>query len=80
VFEQQGKSSVWLLDKATMTVRAQPIDVAGAEGNMVLVGGGLQGGQTVVTAGAHTLTPGQKVTLYAAPGAATAPSAVSAAR
>jgi multidrug efflux system membrane fusion protein len=80
VFEQQGKSSVWLLDKATMTVRAQPIDVAGAEGNMVLVGGGLQAGQTVVTAGAHTLTPGQKVTLYAAPGAATAPSAVSAAR
>ena len=30
VFEQQGKSSVWLLDKATMTVRAQPIVVAGA--------------------------------------------------
>jgi len=80
VFEQQGKSSVWLLDKATMTVRAQPIVVAGAEGNMVLVGGGLEAGQTVVSAGAHTLTPGQKVALYAAPVVASAASAVSAAR
>ncbi|HVK32588.1 MAG TPA: efflux RND transporter periplasmic adaptor subunit, partial [Burkholderiaceae bacterium] len=67
VFEQQGRSNVWLLDKATMTVRAQPIMVAGAEGNMVLVGGGLAAGQTVVSAGAHTLTPGQKVALYGAP-------------
>jgi RND family efflux transporter MFP subunit len=74
VFEQQGKSSVWLLDRATMTVRAQPIEVAGAEGNMVLVGGGLETGQTVVSAGAHTLTPGQKVTLYGAPVVASAPS------
>jgi RND family efflux transporter MFP subunit len=78
VFEHQGKSSVWLLDKATMTVRPQPIVVAGAEGNRVLVGGGLQAGQTVVSAGAHTLTPGQKVTLYAAP--VVASSAVSTAR
>lgn len=72
VFELQGKSSVWLLDRATMTVRAQPIVVAGAEGNMVLVGGGLEAGQTVVSAGAHTLTPGQKVTLYGAPVVASA--------
>jgi membrane fusion protein, multidrug efflux system len=63
-----------------MTVRAQPIVVAGAEGNVVLVGGGLEAGQTVVSAGAHTLTPGQKVTLYAAPVVASAASAVSTAR
>jgi multidrug efflux system membrane fusion protein len=65
VFEQQGRSTVWLLDPATMTVRAQPIEVAGAEGNQVLVGGGLSAGQVVVSAGAHTLTPGQKVARYA---------------
>lgn len=80
VFEQQGKSSVWLLDRATMTVRAQPIVVAGAEGNMVLVGGGLEAGQTVVSAGAHTLTPGQKVSLFGAPVVAAAASGAAAAR
>jgi membrane fusion protein, multidrug efflux system len=66
VFEQQGKSSVWLLDKATMTVRAQPILIGGAEGNLILVAGGLAPGQQIVTAGVHVLTPGQKVALYAA--------------
>ncbi|MES2959924.1 MAG: efflux RND transporter periplasmic adaptor subunit [Pseudomonadota bacterium] len=66
VFEQQSKSSVWLLDKATMTVQAQVIQVAGAEGNQVLVAGGLSPGQMVVSAGVHVLTPGQKVSLYGA--------------
>lgn len=80
VFEQQGKSSVWVLDQSSMTVRAQPIVVAGAEGNLVLVGGGLAAGQTVVSAGAHTLTPGQKVALYGAPVVTSAASGVSAAR
>jgi multidrug efflux system membrane fusion protein len=79
VFEQQGKSSVWLLDTAAMTVRVQPIQVSGAEGNLVLVGGGLIAGQTVVSAGAHTLTPGQKVALYGG-SAASAAAAVAAAR
>jgi hypothetical protein len=30
----------------------------------VIVASGLSAGQTVVTAGVHTLTPGQKVKLY----------------
>jgi membrane fusion protein, multidrug efflux system len=81
LFEQQGRSNVWLLDKASMTVRAQPVRVAGAEGNMVLVAEGLSAGQTIVAAGAHTLTPGQKVTLYASAAApAAAASATAAAR
>ena len=66
VFEQQGRSAVWLLDPATMTVRAQPIQVAGAERNQVLVAAGLMPGQVVVSAGVHVLTPGQKVALYGA--------------
>jgi RND family efflux transporter MFP subunit len=66
VFELQGRSNVWLLDRPSMTVRAQSVRVAGAEGNMVLVAEGLAVGQTIVAAGAHTLTPGQKVTLYGA--------------
>jgi membrane fusion protein, multidrug efflux system len=75
VFEHQGRSSVWLLDKATMTVRPQPVEVAGAEGNRVLISSGLQAGQTVVSAGVHTLTPGQKVALYMADAARAAASA-----
>ena len=62
----QGSSAVWLLDRQTMTVRVQPIVVAGAEGNAVVVSSGLSPGQIVVTAGVHALTPGQKVKLYEA--------------
>ena len=77
VFEQQGKSHVWLLDRATMTVRAQAIQVVGAEGNQIIVGSGLAPGQHVVTAGVHVLTAGQKVSFFgAAPALAMAASAV----
>jgi multidrug efflux system membrane fusion protein len=69
VFEQQGRSTVWVLDRQAMTVSARPVAIAGAEGNMVVVAGGLSAGQSVVTAGVHTLTPGQRVKLYAEPGA-----------
>jgi len=70
VTELQGKTAVWLVDKngqGTMTVRAQPIQVAGADGNTVVVAGGLAPGQVVVTAGVHVLSPGQQVKLYAEP-------------
>lgn len=73
VFEQGGQSNVWLIDPDKMTVRQQRIVVAGAEGNLVLVAAGLADGQRVVTAGVHTLTPGQKVRLYTEPGAVPAP-------
>lgn len=66
VFEQQGRSAVWVYEPATSTVRATPVQVAGAEGNMVLVSGGLQPGQRVVVAGVHALSPGQKVKLLGA--------------
>ena len=69
VMEQQGRTAVWLLDPASMTVKPQPVQVAGADGNMVVIAGGLAPGQTVVTAGVHVLNPGQKVKLYAEPAA-----------
>jgi multidrug efflux system membrane fusion protein len=72
VFQQQGQTAVWLLDAASMTVKLQPVVVAGADGNTVIVGAGLQPGQQVVTAGVHVLTPGQKVKHYAGAGAAPA--------
>jgi RND family efflux transporter MFP subunit len=75
VMQQQGQTAVWLLDRASMTVKVQPVTVAGADGNTVVVAAGLSPGQTVVTAGVHALAPGQKVTLYEAPASAAAPAA-----
>jgi RND family efflux transporter MFP subunit len=68
VFAQGGQTSVWVVDRQAMTVQPRPIAVAGAEGNLVVVAGGLKPGEAVVTAGVHTLTPGQKVRWYAEPG------------
>jgi RND family efflux transporter MFP subunit len=70
VTRQQGQTAVWVVDKTSMTVKVQPIVVAGAEGNTVVVASGLSPGQVVVTAGVHVLTPGQKVKWYEAPTAA----------
>lgn len=67
VLQQGGKSSVWLLDPASMTVKAQPVQVGGAEGNDVVIAGGLTAGQEVVVAGVHVLSPGQKVKRYVPP-------------
>jgi RND family efflux transporter MFP subunit len=64
VTQQKGQTAVWLLDKQTMTVKVQPVVVGGADGNSVIVSHGLSPGQTVVTAGVHALSPGQKVKLY----------------
>lgn len=75
VFEHQGKSTVWLLDRQALTVSAVPIEVAGADGNLVVVASGIKAGQTIVTAGVHTLSPGQKVRLYTEPGAMAGPAA-----
>ena len=62
---QSGKATaVWVLDTGSMTVKLQTITVATADGNEVVVAGGLTPGAQVVTAGVHVLSPGQKVTIY----------------
>lgn len=66
VMQQQGRTSVWLFDRASMTVKAQPVVVGGADGNSVVIATGLSRGQMVVSAGVHVLTPGQEVRLYEA--------------
>jgi RND family efflux transporter MFP subunit len=64
--EHQGRTSVWVLDPASMTVRARAVQVSGADGNVALVTAGLSPGDEVVTAGVHVLSEGQKVTRYGA--------------
>lgn len=62
---QEGRgSAVWVLDPATLTVRSQPVQIATADGNEVVIASGLQPGQQVVSTGVHVLSPGQKVTIY----------------
>ena len=57
-------TAVWVLDKASMTVRSQVIQIGGADGNDAVVTAGLQPGMLVVSAGVHVLSPGQKVSIY----------------
>ena len=62
---QSGQSTVvWVLDAASMTVRQQPVQVLTADGNEVVIAGGLLPGAQVVTAGVHVLSPGQQVSIY----------------
>lgn len=62
--KEGNTAAVWVLDSASMTVHLQPIEVATADGNDVVVASGLQSGRQVVVAGVHVLSPGQKVSLY----------------
>ncbi|MFM7698615.1 MAG: efflux RND transporter periplasmic adaptor subunit, partial [Limnohabitans sp.] len=64
VRQEGGKTSVWVVDPASMTVRSQAIEVSGMQDNSVVVSSGLQPGQQVVTAGVHVLSEGQKVSYF----------------
>ena len=62
---QEGKNSaVWVLDKRTMTLKSQTIQIATADGNEAVIAAGIEPGMLVVSAGVHVLSPGQKVTIY----------------
>jgi len=61
VADAKGQTVVWLLDRGLMTVRSQPVQVAGADGNTVVIRQGVKPGDEVVVAGTHVLTPGLKV-------------------
>jgi multidrug efflux system membrane fusion protein len=64
--EKDGQSIVWVLDTAAMTVKPAAVITGDVTGNVVLIAKGLTPGQEIVTAGAHTLSPGQKVRRYQA--------------
>ncbi|HRI16929.1 MAG TPA: efflux RND transporter periplasmic adaptor subunit [Burkholderiaceae bacterium] len=56
-----GRTAVWLLDKATGTVSLRAIEVRNADATTVQVASGLKAGDVIVTAGVQALRPGQKV-------------------
>jgi hypothetical protein len=47
-------------------VQSRAVQVAGVDGNQVVIASGLKAGEEVVSAGVHVLSPGQKVTRFAA--------------
>lgn len=57
-------TAVWVFDAASSTVRAQPVEIATADGNQAVIASGLAPGMQVVATGVHVLSPGQKVTIY----------------
>lgn len=66
LFEEAGRTFVWLVDPKTQTVRRQPVvirpgDGAGDSAGPVIVTEGLTRGDVVVTAGVHSLSEGQRI-------------------
>ncbi len=63
--QEAGQSSVWVLDRQALTVKARTVQVLGADGNEVVIApGALQGGEWVVATGVHVLSAGQRVTVW----------------
>jgi len=65
--EDQGRTTVWVVDPASMTTVSRTVTLGGAEGSEAVVVAGLAPGDRIVTAGVHVLSAGQKVRLYADP-------------
>lgn len=62
VFEREGKSAVWTFNPTDSTVSFTPVTVSGnGQDGTVTVTGGLAPGRSIVRAGAHHLTDGEKV-------------------
>ena len=62
VFNKDGRTMVYVFDKPSSTVKAREVELhfIGTDGTTQL-SSGLQGGETVVTAGVRFLSDGQKV-------------------
>ena len=61
-----GGTAVWVFDPSSSTVQPRTVQLAGADGNAMLVASGLKPGEEVVAAGVHVLAAGQKVTRFVA--------------
>lgn len=61
VLNRDGQSLVWVVDAKTGQVASRTVQLGAAQNDQVLIAGGLNPGETVVTAGVHMLFAGQKV-------------------
>jgi len=58
-----NKPAVWLVDPASRQVSLRSVDLQRQDSSSIVVTGGLDGGELIVTAGVHALRPGQRVRL-----------------
>ena len=61
IYSKDEQPLVWVVDGKTSKVATRPVKLGSVQNDNVLIAGGLQGGETVVTAGVHMLHAGQQV-------------------
>jgi membrane fusion protein, multidrug efflux system len=71
LYTRDATVRVWVVDSATQTVQAVPVTLGASRDEGVVIAQGLKGGETVVTAGANLLQPGQAVRVVNAPALST---------
>ena len=59
--EVDGKTQIWIVDTQNKTVSPRPVQVLSRGDGSIVVAGGVQNGERVVTAGVNSLKPGQNV-------------------
>ena len=64
--EADGHPAVWVVDRQSQTVSLRSVEILRHDPATVVISDGLEAGEVVVTAGAQTLRPGQKVRLLGA--------------
>jgi len=61
--ETDGKTRIWVIDTQNKTVNPRDVSVVSRGDNSVVLAGGVQNGERVVSAGVNSLKPGQSVKL-----------------
>jgi RND family efflux transporter MFP subunit len=68
ILAKDGKSFVWLVDKAASTVAAREVETNSAGTTSTSITSGINDGDTIVVVGVNSLTEGQTVSLGAGEG------------
>ena len=61
LLDKDGKQNVWIVDPTAKTVSLREVSILSRSTESAIVTAGLEPGDRVVTAGVHSLTPGQSV-------------------
>ena len=57
----EGKTRIWVMDLQQQTVQPRDVTLVSRDASSVVLSGGVQPGERVVSAGVNSLKPGQKV-------------------
>ena len=61
VQDVEGKTRIWVIDMQQQTVQPRDVTLVSRDASRVVLNGGVQPGERVVSAGVNSLKPGQKV-------------------